>query len=92
MRLCSHNPLGVTEMPARNKPASPAVANYTLPAEGFVRANNVLKVIPSSRAAFLEDVKAGRFPQPVRLGVRRIAWRVEDIRAYIANPAAFNGL
>lgn len=67
-------------------------SDYRLPAEGFVRSNDVLKVIPMSRAAFCLSVKNGLFPQPVRLGERMVAWRVDDIRAYIADPSAFNGL
>jgi predicted DNA-binding transcriptional regulator AlpA len=32
-------------------------------------------------------VKSGRFPQPVKLGPRITAWRVEDIRALIDRQA-----
>jgi predicted DNA-binding transcriptional regulator AlpA len=33
-------------------------------------------------------VKAGRYPQPVKLGPRIKAWRVEDIRTLIEKPQA----
>lgn len=79
-------------MPARKKAAQSACPEYKLPAEGFVRMDGVRKVIPMSRSAILADIEAGRFPKPVHLGVRRIGFRVEEIRAYIANPAAFNNL
>lgn len=37
-------------------------------------------IIPISRSSFLAGVKSGKFPQPVKLGERTTAWRVEDIR------------
>jgi predicted DNA-binding transcriptional regulator AlpA len=30
---------------------------------------------------------AGRFPQPIRIGRRRLLWRVEDVNAMIASNA-----
>ncbi len=40
-------------------------------------------LIPIGKTTFLNGVKSGKYPQPVRLGVRTIAWRVEDIRKLI---------
>lgn len=40
-------------------------------------------IIPVSRSTWLKGVKKGRYPQPVKLGPRTTAWRVEDIRALI---------
>jgi predicted DNA-binding transcriptional regulator AlpA len=45
----------------------------------------VLAEVPVSRSAWLAGVKAGRFPAPVRLSVRSVAWRAEDVRALIAS-------
>lgn len=42
-------------------------------------------IIPGSHAWWWRGVKEGRFPQPVKLSTRVTAWRVEDIRALIAN-------
>lgn len=42
-------------------------------------------IIPGSHAWWWRGVKEGRFPQPVKLGARITAWRVEDIRALIAS-------
>lgn len=44
----------------------------------------VLKAFPVSRSAWLAGVKAGRYPAPVRLSPRSVAWRSEDIRALVA--------
>lgn len=57
----------------------------TLPETGFVRLPLILSVFPVSRSAFWAGVKAGKYPQPVKLSERTTAWRVEDIRALIAS-------
>ena len=45
-------------------------------------------LIPVSHATWWRGIKDGRYPQPVKLGTRVTAWRVEDIRALIANGVA----
>ena len=47
---------------------------------------NILPVIAVKKTTWGEGVKSGRYPKPVKLGERVTAWRVEDIRALIANP------
>jgi len=42
-------------------------------------------LIPVKRSSWWAGVKTGRYPKPVKLGPRMTAWRVEDIRAFIAN-------
>lgn len=54
---------------------------HALPEEGLVRLHHVLSVIPISRSSWLAGVKEGRFPQPVHVGARTVAWRIHDIRA-----------
>lgn len=59
-----------------------------LPTTGFVRLRSIIAPfgpIPVSKSTWWAGVKAGRFPQPVKLGPRITAWRVEDIRALIEN-------
>lgn len=51
-----------------------------LPAEGFVRLEKVLEVIPVSKSTWFRGIQAGTFPQSFKLGARASAWRVEDIR------------
>lgn len=43
----------------------------------------VLTEFPVSRSAWLAGVKAGRYPPPVRLSARSVAWRASDIRSLI---------
>lgn len=40
-------------------------------------------VLPISRSTWWAGVKAGRFPQPVKLGPRITAWKTSEIRALI---------
>lgn len=45
-------------------------------------------VLPFSRATLWRMVGAGKFPKPVRLGDRVTAWRVEDVRQWMAAQQA----
>lgn len=66
---------------------------HNLPETGFIRIKNIVgspksnppipPIIPISTSKLWADVKAGKFPAPVKLGLRCTAWRVEDIRRYI---------
>ena len=68
-----------------------------LPETGYVRFSQIVgdpkaeppipAVIPVSKSTWWAGVKEGRFPRPVKLGPRITAWRVEDIRSLIAQPA-----
>ncbi|CAM5502173.1 helix-turn-helix transcriptional regulator [Thauera mechernichensis] len=55
-----------------------------LPAEGLVRREKVLEVVPISLALLKRKVDAGEFPAPVKISGRAVAWRVEDVRAWLA--------
>lgn len=68
--------------------------SYSLPSVGFVRLPQILgdahakppipAVIPVCRSTWWEGVRTGRFPPAVKLGPRVTAWRVEDIRDWLA--------
>src|SRR5258705_5218406 len=52
-----------------------------MPATGYMRQSQLIPAIfPFSSATLWRKVKAGSFPEPVKLGLRITAWRVEDIR------------
>jgi len=40
-------------------------------------------ILPVGRTTFLNGVKSGKYPKPVKLGERSIAWKVSDIRALV---------
>ncbi|MFI3137108.1 MAG: AlpA family phage regulatory protein [Methylococcaceae bacterium] len=66
---------------------------HTLPETGFLRLAQIVgnpksnppvpAIIPVSRSTFLNWVKSGKAPQPVKLGERTTAWKVSSIRALI---------
>jgi predicted DNA-binding transcriptional regulator AlpA len=49
------------------------------------RLPTVLTHVPVSRSGWWAGIKAGRYPAPVRLSPRCVAWRSEDIRSLIAS-------
>jgi prophage regulatory protein len=63
----------------------------TLPLTGFVRLSQIIgdrergihPIIPVGRTTWLNGVKSGKYPKPVKLSERAVAWRVEDIRQLI---------
>ena len=65
-----------------------------LPCTGFLRASQIVghpkkgipALLPISKSTFLLRVKEGRYPKGILLSPAIRAWRVEDIRALIANP------
>ncbi|MGZ7049248.1 MAG: helix-turn-helix transcriptional regulator [Methanobacterium sp.] len=69
-----------------------------LPETGFLRLTqiignrktNIPAVIPISRTSFLNGVKSGIYPQPVKLGERTTAWKVQDIRDLIERLNNYN--
>lgn len=66
-----------------------------LPETGFLRLPQIIgnpkavppipALYPVGKSSWWSGVKSGRFPQPVKLGPRVTAWRVEDIRTLIAS-------
>ena len=59
-----------------------------IPKEGFLRLQDIVKnpnnphpLIPISRAGWYAGIKEGKYPKPVRLSARAVAWRREDIVA-----------
>jgi prophage regulatory protein len=53
------------------------------PETGFVRLPQVLSVIPLGKTCWWEGVKSGRFPKPIKLSTRCVAWKAEDIHTLI---------
>jgi len=67
---------------------------HQLPETGFLRLPQIIgdanakppipAIIPVSKSTWWVGVKTGRYPAPVKLAARVTAWRVESIRALIA--------
>jgi prophage regulatory protein len=45
--------------------------------------HGIAAIIPVSRSTWLQGVKIGLYPQPVRLGVGCVAWRLSEVQALI---------
>lgn len=68
-----------------------------LPDAGFMRLPQIVgdpkasppipPIIPVSRSTWWNGVKSGLYPKPVKLSKGVTVWRVEDIRALIAQAA-----
>ena len=60
-----------------------------LPQTGFFRLSQIIgtkgnpPLIPVSRTTWLNGVKSGKYPKPVKLGARTNGYRVSDIYALI---------
>nr|WP_042327454.1 AlpA family phage regulatory protein [Paraburkholderia ginsengisoli] len=54
-----------------------------------MRRQEVQRAIGLSRTTIYSRVKAGTFPEPVRLGARSVGWRVSDIEAFLESPADY---
>jgi prophage regulatory protein len=51
--------------------------------ERILRLDPTLEITGDSRSTWLQKVKAGIAPQPVRLGPRSIGWRLSELMQYI---------
>jgi len=70
-------------------------SQYSLPETGYLRICHIIgnkkitppipAIIPVGKSTWWQGVKDGRFPKPIKLGVRTTVWKVEDIRTLIAN-------
>lgn len=69
--------------------SQPAVTLHGLPVRGYLRESQLIPaIIPISSATLWRWSKSGKFPKPARLGPRVTAWRVEDVRAWLAERGA----
>ena len=49
----------------------------------LLKLKEVLKIVPVSKTTWYLGVKEGRYPQPVKIGLKAVAWRKQDIDDYI---------
>lgn len=53
----------------------------------LIRENELLQLLKISHATVWRRRRAGKFPQPIKLTDRSVAWRLTDIRAWLAERA-----
>lgn len=46
---------------------------------GYLRLEQVLKLIPVSKTTWWNGCKSGRFPRPYKLGSRITAWKASEV-------------
>ncbi|MBD2704692.1 AlpA family phage regulatory protein [Spirosoma sp. BT702] len=52
---------------------------------GFLRLDQVLQLIPVSKATWWNGCRSGQFPKPYKLGPRITAWKTSDIMHCMAS-------
>lgn len=63
----------------------------SLPETGYVKLwqiigdkkRNIPAIYPVGRTSWLNGVKSGKYPKPVKIGERSVAWPVDSIRALL---------
>jgi predicted DNA-binding transcriptional regulator AlpA len=69
------------------KQPAPSAPEALLQPGRLLRVNQIVgTILPISRSHFLAQVKAGAYPQPIKLSARVTCWRSEDILALIEKP------
>lgn len=61
---------------------SNSTPNYQFPEGGLYRLREIIKPqgpVPVRRSCWYAGIKTGRFPKPVRIGSRIVAWKKSDI-------------
>ncbi len=77
----------MTTLKQPTTPTTPA----TLPETGYIRINQLIKIIPFSACTIWRKSKNGSFPKPVKLSEQVTAWRVDDVRAWMQATEANGG-
>jgi predicted DNA-binding transcriptional regulator AlpA len=55
------------------------------------RKRGIPALVPISRSSWWSGVKEGKYPKPVRISSRRVAWRSSDIAALLERIASGQG-
>jgi predicted DNA-binding transcriptional regulator AlpA len=63
----------------------------TLPDSGYIRISALIKIIPFSASTVWRKAKNGTFPKPYKLSAQITAFKIEDVRAWMASTEASNG-
>jgi len=51
--------------------------------ERYLRLPQVLEIVPVCPATIWNWAKAGKFPQPIKLGPRTTAWKESEVLAHV---------
>ena len=59
--------------------------------DSLLRLPEVLALVPVSRATWYAGVKSGRYPRPVSLGPRCVAWKASEIQRLVSQGVPLAG-
>jgi predicted DNA-binding transcriptional regulator AlpA len=68
---------------------TPAVPLNHLPDSALIKLPTYMSLVAMSKAAVYKAARDGRGPAPVKLGVRSSAFRLGDVRRFLANPCGY---
>ena len=57
----------------------------TFDLDRILRIDEVALLVGLSPATIWREIKAKRFPAPVKISARRVGWRTSDIRAWLVS-------
>lgn len=60
-----------------------ALTPAVLPQDRVLSLAEVLQFFPVSRSTWYQGVKDGKYPKPIQLSARRIAWRYREVIALV---------
>lgn len=80
-----HTRPNMTAKPSRDSAARPVPSE--LADVAFLDINDVCAAVRMSSSWVQDEVREGRFPQPLRFGARCTRWRAADVRAYLIKRA-----
>lgn len=72
-----------TSTVSRRSKSPEATAQHPAEDDVLLRIDQVLAMVPIGRSTWWAGIRAGKFPEPVKLGYRTSAWRRSDIRRLI---------
>jgi prophage regulatory protein len=73
--------------PASSETETGAELSEKYPPTRILRLKEVIATIGLGRAAIYQMQREGKFPKPVKIGVRAVGWIAEDVLAWIARRA-----
>ena len=70
-------------MPSTNNVSTETI--QAAPTEIFLNVSQVVEHLPMSKSTWVEGVKAGKYPAPIRFSPQRPVWKKSVIDALIAS-------
>lgn len=49
----------------------------------LIKLHKVIEITSKAKSTIYADMAAGKFPLPLKIGARSVAWRLSDIEAWI---------